>query len=368
MKKKIKVLHVVSISFSIKYFIGNQFFFFKKRGYEFHVACTDSEDLRQLADHFKFTPFPVPILRNIAPLQDIKSIWELRNYIKKEKFDIVIAHSPKGGLIGMIASYLAGVKKRIFIRHGLVFETSSGLKKALLINVERLIGLFSTKIVNVSPSVEKVATELRLNLDSKNTLLGKGTYNGVNIDVYKADNNIKYDNTKVIGFVGRLAKDKGLNELIEAWKMLIKEFNNIKLLLVGPIDERDPMELSVLEYMKNEKTIEFTGGVSDTSNYYNKMDVFVLPSLREGFPTVVLEASASELPIITTKATGCVDSIIENETGIFVDYSAQSLYNGIKYYLDNPLVAKNHGINGRSFVKNNFAEEILYTKIQEQLL
>lgn len=110
-----------------------------------------------------------------------------------------------------------------------------------------------------------------------------------------------------IGFVGRLARDKGIVELIKAWDIIRADFDNIKLLLVGPLDERDRLDDNTISRITKDPTIDYVGGVSDTALYYNQMDIFVLPSYREGFPTVTLEASASSLPVVTTKVTGCID-------------------------------------------------------------
>jgi glycosyltransferase involved in cell wall biosynthesis len=363
-----KVLHIVSVSFSLRYFVGNQFHYFKEKGYEFHVACSDSSEFIALSREFGFTPFPVSILRSIHPLQDIKSIYSLYRYIRREQFDIVIAHSPKGGLIGVLAAYLARVPKRIFFRHGLVFETITGLKKHLLINIERLIAFCATSIVNVSPSITRISDRLQLNASSKNKLLGKGTCNGIDITKFKPRSGYKDSSVVTIGFVGRLSKDKGLNELIDAWKLLCDKYKSIRLMLIGPVDERDPLPDAVLDQIFRDPTIEYVGGVDDTSFYYNKMDIFVLPSYREGFPTVTLEASASGLPVVTTKVTGCIDSIVENVTGIFAENTADSLYAVLKYYIDNQEIAHIHGKNGHQFVRDNFSEDFIYKQIEEKIL
>lgn len=367
MKRK-KILHVVSVSFSLRYFVGNQFHYFKEKGYEFHVACSTSAEFDSLAQEFDFKQFPVPVLRSINPLQDIKSIYKLYQYIRREKFDIVITHSPKGGLIGMLAAYLAQVPTRVFFRHGLVFETVTGLKKHLLINIERLIGFCANSIVNVSPSISKISDQLHLNRSSKNVLLGKGTCNGIDTVRFAPRAGYKNPEITTVGFVGRLSKDKGIVELIEAWKMLSHEYGSIRLLLVGPVDERDPLPTATLDQIKKNPSIKYVGGVSDTALYYNEMDVFVLPSYREGFPTVTLEASASGLPIVTTKVTGCIDSIIENFTGLFAENTAQSLYEKIKFYIDHSEIAREHGENGIQFVRDNFSENFIYTEIEKKLL
>ncbi|QQT43605.1 Glycogen synthase [Sphingobacterium multivorum] len=363
----IKVLHVVSISFSLKYFIGNQFLYFRNLGVKSYVACSDSTELFELASKYDFVAYPLPIKRSIDPIQDLLSIINLRKFIARERFDYVIAHSPKGGLIGMTASYLARVPNRIFFRHGLVFETSTGVKRKLLINIEKIIGAQAHKVVNVSQSVQNIAINLHLNRDSKNVLLGKGTCNGVNTDLFKFRSGFRDDSVTTIGYVGRLAKDKGIGELTEAWKILAAKHRDIKLLLIGPFDERDKLDIDTIEYIRKCKSIELVGEISDTSTYYNMMDIFILPSYREGFPTVVLEASSSSLPIITTRSTGCIDSIIENQTGIFVEINGSSIANGIEKYLFDTELRKKHGAAGRDFVSENFSEQIVYREIGQKI-
>lgn len=371
MRRK-KILHVTSISFSLKYFIGNQFSHFKKRGYDFTVVCSDSEDLRNYSNSMKFSIFPLPIIRSINPFQDLKSIYQLYKYIKAEKFDIVIAHSPKGGLVGMTAAFFAKTPRRIFFRHGLVFETTKGFTKYLLIYIEKIIALFAQNIVCVSPSILNQSKFYNLNSKNKNIILNKGTCNGIDINRFKPKKNYfnenKNDKKIVIGFVGRLCKDKGIIELIEGWKILLKNNKNIELLLVGPFDERDLLPETIVNDIRNTDTIIHVGYIDDTSSIYNNIDILILPSYREGFPTVVLEASATAIPVITTRVTGCIDSIIENQTGIYTDNNSIDIARAIQFYIDNPRIRIEHGQNGRFFVENNFTEDVIYNEIEKLLL
>lgn len=365
MEKK-KVLHVISISFVVNHFFGNQFAHFNKKGYQFFVACSEDDKLYQYSIEKEFTPFPVPIVRSIEPIQDLKSIYKLYKYIKKENFDIVVAHSPKGGLIGMIASFLAGTKKRIFFRHGLVFETTSGAKRKLMIGVEKLTALLANKIVNVSQSIIDESNKLGLNRPNKNLLLGKGTCNGIDIEKFQYRN--KNNKNFVVGYVGRLSVDKGIVELVEAWTKFSQKNTNVQLHLVGPHDTRDPLPPETMKTIESLNSIIHTGLVEDTSVYYNEMDVFILPSYREGFGMVILEASASGIPVITTRKTGCINAIIENQTGVFTDITSTSIEEKIQYYYDNPQVRKKHGKEGIEFVNNFFTENILFDEIEQKVL
>jgi glycosyltransferase involved in cell wall biosynthesis len=373
-----KILHVVNISFVIPYYLGDQITFFEERGHTIYIACTKSENLFQYANKWKFIPFELNISRKISPLLDLYSILKLYFFIKKNKIDTVVGHTPKGALIAMISSYFANVNIRIYFRHGLMFETSKGFKKAILIFIERITSHFSTKVLCVSNSVLKGSINYNLSKKNKLNIINSGTCNGIDslklfnkalinpelrLEIYQKYNFSK--TTKIIGYIGRLAKDKGINELILAWNKLNKDNLDIKLMLCGPIDERDPIDEELFRRINSDNSIIVVGEVKKPELFYSIFTCFVLPSYREGFPTVVLEASSMQLPVITTKSTGCIDSIIENETGIFAEISALSLSEKILFYINNPSIAKLHGNNGRDFVLKYFQQEKQWNSLHQ---
>ncbi|MCU7542741.1 glycosyltransferase family 4 protein [Riemerella anatipestifer] len=380
MKSK-KILHIVTVSFSISYFLGEQFRYLnKKTGNTYFVACSDSPELFFNAQKLGYLPFSFSITRKINPLGDIKAIFQLMKFIKQNNIDVVVAHSPKGGLIGMIAAFLAGVRSRIYFRHGIVYETSRGTKRFLLKVIEKISGNLAQKVVNVSKDVEDIAIKDRLNSKEKNIILGKGTCNGVDckvkynpkfysqdkVNALKSKYNIS-DTDFVVGFVGRLVRDKGIDDIIDAWKILSSKYENIKLLLVGPFEERDSIKESNKSYIKNSESIVFTDYVQNTAIFYKLMNIFILPTYREGFPTVALEASSMELPVIITKATGCKEAIIENKTGVFIENSSYSIVSGIEKYINNPNLIQKQGEAGRKFVLDDFQQEKIWDIINKKL-
>ena len=382
MKKKSakKVLHIVTVSFVIKHFFGNQFkYLTSTTENRYYLACTPSEELALWQNDYNYQQVPIRITRSISPLEDIIAIYKLIKFIKQEKIDVVVAHTPKGGLVGMIAAFVCNIHNRIYFRHGIAYETSKGFKKSLLKNIERISGYLATKVVNVSKGVESFAIKDRLNPLYKNLILKKGTCNGVdamdrfNPQTY-SENSVSNLRNKlninsedfVIGYVGRLVHDKGIDELLEAWQN-IRVSSNIKLLLVGPFEDKDAIsDLTKKRILLDPKVI-FTDYVQDSALFFRLMNVFVLATYREGFPTVSLEASSMELPVIITRATGCEEAIIENETGIFVENDAKSIENAVnKYLLDNSL-CKKHGIRGRKFVLEYFEQSIIWDTIHNEL-
>ena len=375
-----KVLHVVNIAFVLPYFIGEQFAFFKQKGVVFHIACSPSTFFDQYVTQEQLLGHPIPILRSINPFVDLISIYKLYRLIKSERIDVVIGHTPKGGLLAMTASLLAGVSKRIYFRHGLMYETSKGFKRKLLKAIESITGIMAKKIVCVSPSVLAVSEREKLSVPKKNILLHKGTCNGINLQHFSKANlspavtmslKNKYNiaqNDRVFGYVGRLVNDKGIKELIEGWQLLLKEFKQIKLLLIGPFEDRDALAEGIKEFIINEPSIIPTGLILDVLPFYGLMDIFILPSHREGFPTVVLEASAMEIPVITTRATGCIDAIVNDYTGKFVSSKPLDIKNTMAYYLENPSIAHQHGLNGRLLMERDYAQELIWKEIEDKVL
>jgi glycosyltransferase involved in cell wall biosynthesis len=379
--KKEKILHIITVSFVINHFFGKQFLYLKeKNGNEYHLGCTPSEDFIELSNELGYTPFGVEITRSISPIKDLKAIVKIYQYIKTNKIDKVVGHTPKGGMVAMIASILADVSERIYFRHGIIYETSTGFKRILLKSIDRLTGSLATKVVCVSNSVKEISQKDYLNNPYKNLVLGLGTCNGIDTEERfnpsKKDEKIinglksKYGITpedKVVGYVGRLVKDKGIDDLIKAWGIVKNNFPKAKLLLVGPIEEKD----SISEYSKkqivSDSSILFTDFIKDASPYFSLMDVFVLPTYREGFPTVSLEASSMSLPVVITKATGCKESIIGNKTGLFISNEPKDISDKILFYLENSKIAQQHGEQGRSFVQENFEQTLIWDLIAEKL-
>lgn len=379
--KKNKVLHIVTVSFVINHFFGKQFIFLNKlNGTEYHLACTPSKDFFELSDKLEYIPFGVEITRSISPLKDIKAIIKIYQYIKRNDITKVVGHTPKGGMVAMIASFFANISERIYFRHGILYETSSGLKRVLLKSIDKITGFFATNVVCVSQSVFDISVKDKLNKPCKNMILGLGTCNGIDTEnkfnPYKVDTDsiemlrsilgiCKKD--KIVGYVGRLVKDKGIDDLIQAWEIVQLNCGNAKLLLVGPIEERDSISDFSKKKIAGNKSIIFTDFVINASPYFSLMDVFILPTYREGFPTVALEASSMNLPVIITKATGCEEAILENETGVFISNNPKNIADKIMFYLENNDISVQHGLRGRLFVQENFEQTKMWKIISNKL-
>lgn len=376
-----RILHITNSYFTLPFFIGGQFLYLKNKGYKLHVICPPSPNLSDYGEKMGFNYIEVEIARKITPIKDIIAFFIICNYIRKHKIDIIVGHTMKGSLFAMLAGWVMRIPRRIYFRHGFLYDIMKGYKRKSLIIIDRISAACSTKIVCVSPSVYNQSIDLRLNPKEKQMILGKGTCGGIdatntfNPERIEPEALIKLrsslnisDSTFVIGYCGRLVKDKGIIELVEAFEHLKSQNQNkYKLLLVGDFEIRDAIPKQIVKRMENDSDIIITGFIFENIQYYYAlMDLFILPSFREGFPTSVLEASSMKLPILTTRATGCIDSIIDGHTGYFISNTKESIIEAILNLINSEKKIQ-LGINGRNFVLENFDNNILWPIIEKEL-
>ncbi len=381
MKSKPKIVNVVSVFFSIPFFFGDQLKYFSEKGYQIYLICSPSEKIEKYAKKqgVKYKEFV--ILRKFSIFQDVKTVFKLYQFFRRQHFDIVVGHTPKGALLSMLASFLARVPKRIFFRHGLVYETKLGLNKMLLVNIERFTSFLATKVVCVSPYLIERSISDRLSNPNKLILLNRGSCNGVDVfQKFNPTNIIKskreelrkrvniQDQNYVIGYVGRLVKDKGILELVEAFVKLQKKHSHIKLLLVGPYEDKDKLNFETLQVIKNNEGIITTNHIdNDIEYYYSLMNIFVLPTHREGLGTAILEASSMEVPVLTTAHTGSRDAIEEGVTGMYIELNSENIFKTIDECILNPNKFALYGIEGRKHILKYFEQELIWKEIEDKL-
>lgn len=371
-----KILHVFTLPTTAEAFFDGQFAYLSENGYEITIIA-NSKINEDFSNRNRVRSKVISISRAISPISDIKSIIALWREIKRSNYDAVFGHTPKGALISMTASMLAGIKKRVYYRHGLVYTTASGFKRQLLKTVEQLVSVLSTHIINVSPSLCRLAVRDKLNTNKKQTVIGSGTCGGIDAqNIFNPDfvgeEDLNFIKNKfgirpqdiVIGFCGRLCKDKGIRELIDGFRLFNKTTPNSKLLLVGAFDTRDVLPDSYKYEIQNNPNILYTGQIDKPHLflYYSLMDVFVFPSYREGFGMSVIEASAMQIPILVSKSHGCVDSIKEHQTGEYIEVSSVGIANGLESILSDKKLIE-YGINGRDWVLKNFDYKVMWPSV-----
>lgn len=326
MKKKL--IRVTTVSGSFETLLSGQLEFMSDR---FDVVCISSSNNGRLERYAKsqgVRSIAVHLTRSISPIQDLVALWNLYWVFRKEKPDIVHTHTPKAGTIGMLAAYLANVKNRMHTIAGLPLLEATGFKRVILNIVEKMTYRFATKIYPNSFGLKDIVLKEKFTSENKLEVLGNGSSNGINLSHFNPDtvdealkNELKQslDIAKddfVFVFVGRMVRDKGIIELIDAFEKVSRDNNSVKLLLVGAYEQDlDPLPKSTLEKIEHGPQIIQVGWQTDIRPYLSISNALVFPSYREGFPNVVMQAGAMGIPSIVSDINGCNEIILENING-----------------------------------------------------
>ena len=324
-----KVLRISAASMSLKYLLEGQLRFLNTYFQVKGVASPD-ELLDKVSHAEGIETIGVPIARKISMMDDLVSLWCLIRLFVKERPDIVHSMTPKAGLLSMVAAKIAGIPIRIHSFTGVIFPCRTGFMYHLLKNMDRITCACATTVL---PEGEGVKRDLVVHRVTRKKLrvLGNGNINGIDtqffskalfvekkLDVFRDKYHIKKSDF-VFVFIGRLVGDKGINELVSAFETVSKKDPELKLILVGPREwHLDPLESTTVKAIKDHPDIIETGWQHDVRPFLAMADVFVFPSYREGFPNVVLQAGAMELPSIVTDVNGSNEIIIDGENGIIV--------------------------------------------------
>jgi glycosyltransferase involved in cell wall biosynthesis len=362
------LVFVVTSSCCLRFFSG-QLEYLQSKGFDVSVISSAGPE-QEAAREEGAAVYTVLMEREIALLKDIASLWRLWRLFRRTRPDLVNAGTPKAGLLGTLAARLAGVPHVVYTLHGLRLETMLGLKRKLLTIAERVACRCAHRVRCVSPSLQARAIGLGLVRPDKTVVVGPGTCNGVEVDRFRASLDARqkagdlrrklgiHQDAPVIGFVGRFTRDKGVPELYQAFISLREYRPNLRLLLVGDFEAGDPIAEDVRRAIEENPEVIRTGIVPDAAPYYHLMDMCVLPTYREGFPAVLLEAQAAGIPVITTPATGAIDSIQDGETGLLVPVGdASALARAIGSLLGDAAKRKEMGRRGQEWVTREFSRE-----------
>ncbi len=374
---RLRVMSVVTSSLSVRLFEARPEYFAGK-GYEVMVVSSAGEELRK-AEREGVRTAEVQMAREISPWRDLVSLWRLVRVMRRLRPTITNVGTPKAGLLGGLAAWLCGVPCRYYTLYGLRCETATGMKREVLIAAERMACGCAHRVICVGESLRQKAIELGVVEASRTVVLGGGSCNGVEAErfaptaqVLRRGRQMREElgipgNAPVVGFVGRLTKDKGINELVEAYCELRKEMAELRLLLVGEMEEGDPLTARTRWLLEKEPGIVRTGFVQDPADHYHVMDVLALPTYREGFPTVVLEAHAAGKPVVAARATGAVDAVIDGVTGILVPVGdAQALASALELVIRDRGLAAALGSAGRERVLQEFRRETVWEALEEE--
>lgn len=366
------LVHITTVSETLG-FLTEQVGGMKARGFEVHVVSAPGPLLNDFARSGSVEAHAVPMTRKVTPLGDLVSVFRLWRVLRRLRPQIVHAYTPKGGLLGMIAAWAAGVPVRFYSVLGLPLVTASGLRKVLLRGSERVSCRLAHRVLGISRSVREEVIGQNFCPPGKIAVLLEGGSFG--IDAIGRFNPARFgpavrraerarlgipEAAPVVGFVGRLVCDKGVPELMAAWGLLREEFPDLYLIIAGPFEEHAPLPAVVVEQMRSDDRVRLTGHVGEPASLYAAMDLLTLPTHREGFGQVLLEAAAMGLPVVATRVTGCVDSVQDGTTGTLVPpRNAHALAAAVALYLRNPGLRIAHGSAGRARVLRCFRSALL---------
>jgi glycosyltransferase involved in cell wall biosynthesis len=372
-----KIAIVSSVPTTLYHLFSNQIDRIRRDGFEVFLISSKGDEWISAADVEKKYGIPVhcvPFQRTFSIISDLYSLAALCVLLSRLRLDVIYYCTPKASLLTAMAAFFVRVPFRIYSVFGQVYYGRKGITEKILLFAELLSCACSHKVVLMSESNLRYMSAKRLCRPEKMGILGRGTNQGVDargrfnpetIDPNKAIRlrqtlNIP-EKALVVGYMGRLVKEKGILELVKAWGGIKKERMPCVLLLIGPRKEpRDQLPQSVINGIENDPTIRLIEPVADPESYYAIMDIFILPSYREGFPNVVLEAAAMKLPVITTDAIGCIDSVVDNETGFIVPVmNVEKMKEKMEVLLNDSKMRKSMGVHARERVLKDFDGEAI---------
>jgi glycosyltransferase involved in cell wall biosynthesis len=352
----------------------------QENGFEVILASAQGKEIQQIEKETGLQVHILPLTRKISPLTDLKALWKTYQLIKKHKPEIVHTHTPKAGIVGMLAAKLAGVPIRMHTVAGMPLMETNGIKKIILKWVEKLTYWSATRIYPNSFGLKKIIINLQLAPENKLKVLANGSSNGIDTTHFnptlfpdeqkeklKTQLGIVSDDF-VFVFVGRLVGDKGINELVMAFKHLSAQNKKVKLLLVGDEEpELDPLLPETQKTIQNHPSIITTGWVNDVRPYFAISDVLVFPSYREGFPNVVLQAGAMGLASIVSNINGCNEIIEHNFNGLIVPAKdKQKLQSAMKLLLDDQPLKTKLANNARPNIVAKYKQEVVWQALLQE--
>lgn len=353
--------------------------YFSQKGWEVVIVSTPGPLVDELAEQEGGRVVPISLDRDINPIADIRSLFQLIPILKREKPDVINVGSPKTGFLFALAKIFLPKLPLIFTLRGIRSDTLEGVKRKIVLKTEKLACAKAKKVIVISPSLREHAVRIGMLNPNKAVLLGEGSSNGVDTERFaptdewikagrslRDEHNIPSD-AFVMCCVGRVTKDKGIEEAFHAFSSLHEENDNIHWLVAGPMEASDPIDAEVLQAMKEHSNIHLLDRVDPVQPVYAASDVLVLYSYREGFGNVVLQASSMEVPVIVADIPGLRDTTVNDVTGYIIPgKSTSDLAAALRVYRKSAELRAKHGKAGRERAIRSFAQEVIW-KGQEEL-
>lgn len=360
-----KIIRAATIGMSLNIFCRGLLTELSQDGYEVLALSSPDDDLAELGTREHVRTIGVSMERHMSPFKDLLSLFRLTKVMIKEKPDMVHSMTPKAGLLCMLAAWMARVPLRLHTFTGLVWPTATGLSRKILMTTDRITCFCATHVI---PEGEGVKHDLQTCITRKPMrVLGYGNVKGVDLDFWKrtkmaqANGSGQESRCFTFVFVGRVVRDKGINELVSAFSRLHKNYPDTRLLLVGPAeDDLDPILPETRKMIEEERAIVSVGSQKDVRPYYEESDVLVFPSYREGFPNVVIEAGAMGLPSIVTDINGSREIIEDGVNGVIVPpRDENALFEAMEGMVRCPEEVKRMSANSRPIIAARYEQSFV---------
>lgn len=372
-----KLITGITAEGSVNLMIG-QLKFMKEQGYDTYLLSPHSERSAKYCSNEGCKHLIVPLEREISILSDLLNLFRIIGIFLRTRPDIINLGTPKVSLLGMIAGKFCGVKTRIYTCRGFRFEHETGLKRKILVTMERITSKLSHRVICISPSVKEFGVSEGIFPAEKAVVINKGSSNGVDLELFQKEKygdkllerlriELGIEDKFTFGFVGRVVDRKGINELYKAFSNLYEVDQNIALIIIGPIEGEQLKDKSLLKKLEEHEGIYLLGKKSQTEIplYLAIQDVFVLPAWWEGFGNVLIQAAAMGIPVISTYGTGTRDAVKEQFNGLLVPVKDESaLYKAMFKLYSEQSYAKELGTNGMGWAQN-FKREVIWDRMNE---
>lgn len=367
-----KICYILTVPVTVRAFFIPQLKYLSENGFDVSVICSSDDSLQsELGEKIHFIPVDMP--RGLSIFKSISVIRKLIKIFKQESFNFIQYSTPNAALYGAIAAKICRVKIRNYHLMGFRYLGAKGILKVILKLLEKITCRLSSSIECVSKSNLELGVEEGIFAKNKATVVWNGSTGGIDLDRFSIENRTEWrneirnklgysKNDFIYGFVGRVTKDKGIDELLEAF---LNSAHNAKLLMVGEFENEQELNQELLSNAKSNNQIKFVGAVNDVEKYFAAIDMLVLPSYREGFGNVVIESAAMGTPAIVSDIPGPRDAVIPNKTAILVPPNNTMALENIFSTVSKETI-KSLGKEAADFSKNNFDQNILNKYILER--
>ena len=377
-----KLIRITTVPMALKNLLGGQMRYMKMNGFDVIMVSADGKERDDLIAQEGCPHQVIPMTRKITPYADIRSLWKLYRYFKKEQPDIVHSHTPKAGMLAMLAARMAGIKIRIHTIAGLRFVTSSGMSRTILVRAEQLTNKWATHVWPNSQSILDYVKEHKLADTQKLALIGYGSSNGVNLGRFSPQalqsgklqatkQRLQYDEKLTyLLTVGRVVKDKGIDELLQAFQRVYSERSDLRLILIGFFEDHlDPVSDEARKTLNEHPAIIHINWSDEVEYYMHVANMLVHPSYREGLPNVLLQAGAMHCPILCSRIEGNIDVVDDGHTGMIFDVKdAASLEQILRTALNHPNRLKTYAENLRSKIEQRFDQRFVQDSMKTKYL